>query len=390
MKLDKTLLNVSCKIKIVSYERLKQRTTMKKILVGILILAFSWGGLYAKEFDKEVVLAALNEAKESYGLTAIVVEIRKGDTSVFQQALGLSTTDIPARMDMKARVGGVCLTSVTAILLQAVDEGVLTLEDTIDEWRPDLPDSNIVTLRMLANCTAGYGDYVPNEDFIQAFVDNPFRNFTPEELIAYGVGDRTIYEPGTNWNYSHTNFIILGDILSQVFGKSVQELLEERVFQPLNLQDTVYTPTPEIPGAVLHGFTTERGIFEDSTYWNPSWTSYSGSMAATMADVAEIGHAIVNSRLFSEDSLQEMIAPTTAGMGRLSTQNYYGLGIGVVRNQTWMLQNPNFGGYQGVMAMSLTNEYVVAVFATLGKDSDPATHHGMKLFEVIRSQLESF
>lgn len=338
--------------------------------------------------DKDTMTSTLQEFKEARGLTAILVQIRQDNTTLYEKAFGVSTTDTPADLNMKVRVGGVCLTSLTAILLQAVDQGILSLDDTIDTWRPDLPEADRVTLRMLANCTAGYGDYIQNEDFVDAFVENPFRSFTPEELISYGVGDQILYEPGTNWMYSHTNFVILGDILSKVFDQPVQELLEERIIKPLGLQNTVYTPNPEIPGEVLHSFTTERGVFEDATYWNPSWTSYSGSLAATVSDVAEIGNAIVSMQLFSESSLQEMIADTTAGLGPLSEERFYGLGIGVLDQQTWMMQNPNFGGYQGVMAMNLTNDLVISVFTTLGKESDPNTHHGMKLFDVIRAEIQ--
>jgi CubicO group peptidase (beta-lactamase class C family) len=120
---------------------------------------------------------------------------------------------------------------------------------------------------------------------------DPFRNFTPEEIIAIGTSRPLLYQPGTNWNYAHTNYVILGLALEKITAKSMTDLLQEKVLGPLGLTNTTDTGTPDIPGPVLHSYTSERRyalqipattpFYEDSTYWNPSWTITHGAIETT-------------------------------------------------------------------------------------------------------------
>ena len=338
----------------------------------------------AHELQKTQLQVELENFREEYDLTSMVVGIWHKGESKYQEAFGISMPGVPADLSMKFRAGGICLTSLTAILLQSVEEGLVSLDDPINKWIPKLPNADKVTLRMLANCTSGYGDYVPNQDFIDALDKDPFRYFTPEELIEYGLSKGILYEPGTDWNYSHTTFVMLGIILEQIHGKTVPQLMEQRVFAPLHLADTVYTEGPELHAPLLHGYTTERGMFEDSTFWNPSWTSYSGSIAAPLNDVATIIRSIGSASLISAESLKEMTAPDTVGKSGNTKERYYGMGIGV--SGDWLMQNPNFGGYQGIILYNRVTDVTAVAFVTLGQKSKPETHHGMKLLPLLMAE----
>ncbi|MBC2604064.1 serine hydrolase domain-containing protein [Puniceicoccus vermicola] len=357
---------------------------MRFSLFLISILAPFTHPTKASERDFSHFQEDLESFREENGLTSMVVGVWRQGEPAFREAFGTSMPGTPADLSMKFRAGGTCLTSVTAVLLKTVESGKVSLDDTIEKWMPDLPKSDEVTLRMLANCTAGYGDYVPNEEFISVFEENPFRFFTPEELIDYGLDGGMSYEPGTDWAYSHTTFVILGMILEKIHGKPVPQLLEEMVFTPLELSDTVYTPGPALEAPILHAYTTERGPFEDSTFWNPSWTSYSGSIASTVDDVAGIFRSIGAAELISPESLAEMIAPTTVGLGRNTKERYYGMGLGVMGD--WIMQNPNFGGYRGIILYNMKTDVTVVAFVTLGSQTDPNTHYGMKLMPLLMQQ----
>lgn len=361
---------------------------MKRTTSTLLTLLFLFAAplLGANKIDPKQFGEELESFREQYDLTGMVVGIWDGGTPLFREAFGTSLPGVPADVSMKFRAGGLCLTTLTAVLLQTAEEGRISLDDPIQQWMPDLPKSDQVTLRMLANCTAGYGDYVPNEDFIDSFEENPFRYFTPQELIDYGMVNGMLYEPGTGWNYSHTNFVILGLILEKIHAKTVEELFEERIFGPLALTDTVYTHGPALNPPVLNAFTTERDVFENSTFWNPSWTSFSGSIASTLEDAATIIRAIGTASVITPDSFAEMIAPTTVGLGRNSEERFYAMGIGVFGD--WLMQNPNFGGYQGIILYNYKTDVTMVAFVTLGQESDPETHHGMQLMPILMDSLE--
>jgi CubicO group peptidase (beta-lactamase class C family) len=230
----------------------------------------------AAEGSVAEVEAAVESAMEENDLKAVLVRITQNGEVVATVVRGESMTGVPATEDMHFRNGAVAISYLATVLLQLVDEGVVELDDTIDAWLPELPASDRITLRMLANSTSGYVDYVPMDSFTDAVYKDPFRAWTPDELIKMATDEPLLYEPGTNWSYSHANFVILGEALATITGTPVEELIRERIVEPLGMEDTESHQTAEIPEPVLHAYTSERGTYEESTYWNPSWTLAEG------------------------------------------------------------------------------------------------------------------
>src|SRR5215208_5517961 len=183
--------------------------------------------------NAQEVRAAAEKAMKDNHLKAVLVQVTQGGEEVATVALGESMTGVPATEDMHFRNGSVAFSYLGTVLLQLVDEGEVELDDTIDEWLPDLPVSDRITLRMLANSTSGYADYVPMDSFIDALYKDPFRAWTPDGLIEMATDEPLLYEPSTNWSYSHVNFVILGEALAAITGKPVDELMRERIIEPL-------------------------------------------------------------------------------------------------------------------------------------------------------------
>ncbi|MDY6810122.1 MAG: serine hydrolase domain-containing protein, partial [Actinomycetota bacterium] len=126
-------------------------------------------------------------------LNAAIVRVTVDGREVITQAFGESMTAVPATTDMHFRNGAVAISYVAAVLLQLVDEGAVALDDTIDAWVPQIPNSDKVTLGQLATMTSGYQDYVlGNDAFNDAENANPFRAWTTDELLAFAV-DKPLY-----------------------------------------------------------------------------------------------------------------------------------------------------------------------------------------------------
>ena len=102
---------------------------------------------------------------EHQDLNAIIVRVLIDGQEVVTAALGESLTGVPATPQMHFRNGAVAISYIATLLLRLVDQNVVTLDDPLTAWLPDLPDADRVTLRMLANMTAGHPDYVPNAQF---------------------------------------------------------------------------------------------------------------------------------------------------------------------------------------------------------------------------------
>jgi CubicO group peptidase (beta-lactamase class C family) len=249
----------------------------------------------------EEVAVAAKRAMEKYNLKAVLVRVTKGTEEVATLVMGESMTGVPATVEMHFRNGAVAISYLGTVLLQLVDEGTVGLDDTIDEWLPKALASEKVTLRMLANCTSGYPDYVAVKSFVDALYKDPFRAWTTEDQVGYVADQPLLYEPGTNWSYSHTNFVILGEALSAITDKPVDELIRERIVEPLGMRGTQSHQTAEIPEPVLHAYTKERGTYEESTFWNPSWTLAKGSVMITdIYDLATSARAIGKGELVSQ------------------------------------------------------------------------------------------
>jgi len=141
------------------------------------------------------VVAAAKRAMEKYRLKAVLVRVTRGTEEVVTLAMGESMTGVPATADMHFRNGAVAISYLGTLLLQLVDEGTVSLDDTIEEWLPKALASEKVTLRMLANCTSGY---VAVKSFVSALYKDPFRAWTTEEQLDFVAGKPLLYKPGTN------------------------------------------------------------------------------------------------------------------------------------------------------------------------------------------------
>lgn len=323
------------------------------------------------------------EALAAYDLKALLIHVIADGEQLVSVAYGESMNGVPANPQMHLRNGAVSITYMSTLLLQYVDDGVLTLDDPVGTWLPDLPEADAVTLRMLANMTSGYPDYVQNDTFKQTFYDDPFAIFDSQQLIDYGLSTPRVFPPGENWDYSHTNYVILGLALEQIGGAPLADLLQERISVPLGLSGTQSSQTAQIPEPVLHAFSSERRSFlgipagarfyEEATFWNPSWTLAPGSVqTSTIADMAVSALAFAEGTLLSPESHAAQIAPDLLGFGApldgcpnchtLTVDYTYGLGI--VLSGSWVLQNPLLAGYGSIAAGLPGRNLAIAVATT--------------------------
>jgi len=354
--------------------------------VGASAALLCAGPAQAIEEDQARQVAELvGKARSKHGLSALMCGVWQGQGELVTLALGNSMTDVPATRQMHMRVGGVTLTCVCTVLLKLADERRLSLDDKISRWYPKLPQADAVTLRMLANCTSGYPDYVKSKAFLDAFDKDPFRQWQPQELIDIALATRLEYKPGAGANYSHTNFVILGEILQKVAGMPMEAILQRHIFKPLGLKETHYPATAAMQAPVLHAFSSDRGVYEDSTYWNPSWTSHSGLMTSTLGDLGVLARAIGSGSLLSTKSRQEQVAPTTVGLGRNRAGLYFALGIIVMNG--WLVQNPRFGGYNLVFAHLPARKLSIILATTMGPKCSSEIAYSTVIFKELVNLL---
>ncbi len=332
------------------------------------------------------VVAIARRVKRENDLNAVILRVEIGGRPLVTAALGRSMTGVPAARRMHFRIGSVAIAYLTTLLLQLQDEGRLSLDDRLAEWFPRFPNANRITLEMLANNTSGYPDYIQgNPIFVEDLHADVFRQWSPNELLDYAFQRPLACEPGACFNYAHTNYVILSKVLTEVTGKPVRQLMRRRILRPLGLRDTNIKPTPRIPPPVLHSYTSDRGPYEDSTFWSPSWTVGRGTiMTGDIRDVARSAAAIGTGELISQKAHRQQVGPSTVGIGANTRRLYFGLGL-LVANR-WRLQNPFVNGWASIMAFLPSDRISVAVTSTQGEDS-PDAHHSATIFERIGAYL---
>src|SRR5215475_9606268 len=278
------------------------------------------GQVHSKEIDE-----ILSRIKEKYGLAAVIVGMASGSGKIATHALGNSMTGVKATPNMHWRIGAVTHTMYATLLLRYVDQHIVRLADKLRKWFPKLKGSDRVTLRMLSNNTSSYDDYVYLPQFQDVYLDDPFREWTDDELVAIGIsGPKTLaYPPGKDFNYSHTNFVILKQVLEKIGGEPIDQLLWKHILQPLRLRDTEYPLNSDIAHPALHAFDIMHDVYQESTYWSPSWTS--GPMSSNVCDLVQWSRALGRGTLLSPASRKEMFAPVTVGTNEPSF--YYAMGV---------------------------------------------------------------
>jgi len=311
---------------------------------------------------KQRIDRIVRDAMVKHDLKAVLAGVAIGGQPVMNEAWGESMTGVPATPDMHFRNGAIAIAYLGTVLLQLQDKGLLSVDDKLAKWFPEYPKADQVSLLMLINGTSGYADYV-NIDILPLY-QNVFRQWQPDELIAIGLGQPMKCDPGTCWSYAHTNFVILGKVLEKATGRPLEELIKEGILDPLDLEDTRSEATAAIQEPVLHSYDGERGIYEESTYWNPSWTLARGAvMTSNIADILASAAAIGTGALVSSESHVLQLAPLTAKFKAWSETKYYGLGVFLVDG--WIVQNPSFAGYAATMAYLPSRRLAIAVSATL-------------------------
>ncbi|MFC4070379.1 serine hydrolase domain-containing protein [Actinoplanes subglobosus] len=224
------------------------------------------------------------------------------------------------------RVGSITKTLVATVILQLAGERRLRLDDTLEHWLPGaIPNGADITIRNLLQHTSGIFNYTEVlfasiEEVLQA----RYRTFRPEELVALAAAQPPVFEPGTAWSYSNTNYVLLGLIIRKVTGRAYGKEVDRRILRPLGLRGTEVPGTDvTIDGPHAHGYEPIEQDGEivplDFTDLNPSMAWSAGEIVSTTADLNRFYRALLSGRLLRRAQLAEMLTPFG--------DSGYGLGI---------------------------------------------------------------
>lgn len=308
-----------------------------------------------------------------------------GGRLLAQGAIGPSLTGVPATRDMHFRIGNTTEVFLTTLLLQLVDRHRIRLSDKVSRWYPDVPDADRITVDMLARSISGLPDYVTMSPFVDANNADPFRHWTAKELNGYLTGTTPLFTPGTSWAFSDSNFVLLGRILRRVGGAPVASQLRRRILGPLGLHQTRMRANGEVQSPALHAFSGERGVYEDATFWDASWTTYTADMTSDLDDMGVWARAFGRGTLLSRASARRQTGPQNVGLGPLTKARYYAMGVAVVGG--WVVANPQLQGFNGIVANLPSRDLTVVISSTQTPQNSPTTTYSVYFFRRIAKML---
>jgi D-alanyl-D-alanine carboxypeptidase len=255
------------------------------------------------------------------------------ETLVIPAGIASRETNEPVAADDYFRIGSVTKMTTATILLQLQEEGLLDLDtplvDLLPSWAErNYPGGESITPRMLLNHTTGMIAYETDPDFVGLTLTRLTRAYDPDEIIDFALGKGLLFEPGTQWSYGTTTYLLAGQLIEEITGNPAHEELTARVLEPLGMANTFLPPAMQPPQPVVSGYFDLAGTGEEATdvttfpqpaIQSAGWTG--GGLESQATDLIKLLPGIADGGLLSEASLAEMAAPT------LDTT--YGLGVNV-------------------------------------------------------------
>ncbi|PVA08637.1 serine hydrolase [Pelagivirga sediminicola] len=278
-------------------------------------------------------------------------------------AWGVADPETGAAMTagMHTRIGSVTKTFTGTALLQLAEAGKLSLDDTIDQYVPGVPNGDIITLRHLANMTSGLLSYTQADPFLDQFFADPSLHYTPQDLLDFAFPGSPIFAPGAKFNYSNTNTVLLGMVIEQVAGQDIDAVFSSMILDPLGLTETTgpdgaaMLPDPYPQGFTLQGDAATPTAPSNATHWDPSWGWTAGGMISTLDDLLVYGRALGTGKdLLGAEAQQERLRsfPEPAG---------YGIALGCVNG--WIGHTGELPGYNTTVFYDTTTDTTVVVQA---------------------------
>ena len=255
----------------------------------------------------------------------------KGESAGVAVGKGSLETGQAPPMDGEVRVGSNTKTFVAVVVMQMVQEGKVGLDEPIETYLPGLIrgegiDASRITVRQLLQHTSGLPDFDETLFGTTDVFQSRYHYVTPRDVLDSALSKPAQFEPGTQWKYTNTNYIVLGMLVERVSQRPVGEQIGQRIVKKLGLSHT-YFPAPgeeKIRGTHPQGYhLSAEGKLEDITEMDPAWGWAAGAMVSTPSELNTFFQAVFDGRLLTQASIQEMKKGVDIGSGG----RVYGLGL---------------------------------------------------------------
>jgi len=295
---------------------------------ALIVLASSFAAAELPADLRAKVDAHAQRTLADTGVPSASIAIVQNGEITYLRAYGDARLDprTPATSSMRYSVGSISKQFTAAAILLLAEDGKLSLDDPVSRFVPNLTRGNEVTIRQLLSHTSGYQDYWP-QDYVMPIMLKPV---TADKILDIWARKPLDFDPGTQWQYSNTNFVIAGLIIEKASGKPLLQFLSDRIFTRLGMKsvmniDQDHLTDTDATGYLRYGI----GPLRLSPKEAKGWLFAAGELAMPAEDLAKWDISMMNQSLLKPASYSEMEREVVLKNG-VGTR--YGLGVGV-RNE---------------------------------------------------------
>ncbi|GAA3628412.1 serine hydrolase domain-containing protein [Kineosporia mesophila] len=268
------------------------------------------------------------------GAVGYLVRVNDGDR-VRTATAGLADRATGRRLKNhdQYEAGSQTKTFVAVLVLQLVAERQVELDAPIEKYLPGVvPNGANITVRMLLQHTSGLFNYTADEDLINQALTEPYTPIAVESVLKAAFSHPPNFAPGTDWSYSNTGYIVLGELLKKVTGRALTQLVDRRIARPLHLHDTYFAdPFPGSTGpGYAHGYIADLSVdppeYVDTAGWTLSWAGSAGAIISTTRDLSTFYSALLSGKVLPKAQLAQM-RKTKDDIEEFGGLGGYGLGL---------------------------------------------------------------
>ena len=323
--------------------------------------------------------SVLKKQRQLHGIPGISAAIITAENKIWIGVDGNSSKTDSIKPEMVFGLGSVTKTYFAAIVMQLVEKGKLSLDDSIKRWLPDMHFIDIrITVRQLLNHTSGLSRYQGTSKwFREVIYTNTNKIWSPKEIVD-SFAEKPICNPGICWGESPFDYILLGMIVEKITGKKAADVLTDFIISPLGLKNTsLYPDETDQSGKFAHFWwdVDQSGKLADvfpegskvplAAMFSSAWTS--GAIISTAEDLAIFTKALFENRVVSKTSLKQMVKPI-----QINDSPKYGFSVVVdtIDKKTVYWHNGGIG-YASVFLYVPDDRITIAVLCNLMVDPKP-------------------
>ena len=335
--------------------------------------------------DRAAIDDAARKTLAETGDVSASIAIVKDGRIAYVQACGDARLDppTPARPDMLYKIGSNTKQFVSTSVLLLAEQGRISLDDPVSRYLPDLTRGNEVTIRNLLSHTSGYQDYYPL-DYVAPFM---FRPTSLQNIVDIWAKKPLDFDPGTEWQYSNTNYTIAGLIIEKLSGQTLFEFMRIHIFVPLGMHTPIDADHEKWNDSWPVGYQRAAlGPQRPARIEGIGWLNAAGELAMTAGDLARWDIALMNGTLLKPGSLRALTKEMDLKNGE---HTGYALGLGV-SNANGRRRWAHNGGTAGFTSFNVTRpDDRVAVAVLTNSESGASGKLGRQIEQMITARSDS-